>query len=114
MIGLPEEGRNAAALGPPTLSCRGRRIGRAPHAPITPAQALDRGAAMMKADKIATGHNADDIAETVLLNFLRADLARWAGVPCCALVSCSPRKGWSGCQPGFWATPPSQEPSSCV
>lgn len=32
----------------------------------------------MKADKIATGHNADDIAETVLLNFLRADLARWA------------------------------------
>lgn len=31
-------------------------------------QALDRGAALMKADKIVTGHNADDIAETVLLN----------------------------------------------
>lgn len=31
-------------------------------------QALDRGAMMLKADKIVTGHNADDIAETVLLN----------------------------------------------
>lgn len=31
-------------------------------------QALDRGATIMKADKIVTGHNADDIAETVLMN----------------------------------------------
>jgi tRNA(Ile)-lysidine synthase TilS/MesJ len=31
-------------------------------------QALDRGAVIMKADKIVTGHNADDIAETVLMN----------------------------------------------
>jgi len=31
-------------------------------------QALDRGAAMLKADAIVTGHNADDIAETVLMN----------------------------------------------
>ena len=31
-------------------------------------QALDRGAVLMKADKIVTGHNADDIAETVLMN----------------------------------------------
>ncbi|KAI3710847.1 hypothetical protein L2E82_40641 [Cichorium intybus] len=34
-------------------------------------QALDRGAALLKVDKLATGHNADDIAETVLLNILR-------------------------------------------
>lgn len=31
-------------------------------------QALDRGAALLKADKIVTGHNADDMAETVLMN----------------------------------------------
>ncbi|RWR93360.1 Cytoplasmic tRNA 2-thiolation protein 1 [Cinnamomum micranthum f. kanehirae] len=39
-------------------------------------QALDRGAALMTADKLATGHNADDMAETVLLNILRGDIAR--------------------------------------
>lgn len=39
-------------------------------------QALDRGAAKVAADKIATGHNADDIAETVLLNILRTDVPR--------------------------------------
>jgi cytoplasmic tRNA 2-thiolation protein 1 len=39
-------------------------------------QALDRGAVLMQANKIATGHNADDVAETVLLNILRGDVAR--------------------------------------
>ncbi|KAG0617395.1 hypothetical protein M758_5G187100 [Ceratodon purpureus] len=41
-------------------------------------QALDRGAHKMKAVKMATGHNADDVAETVLLNILRGDIARLA------------------------------------
>lgn len=31
-------------------------------------QALDRGATMTAVDMILTGHNADDIAETVIMN----------------------------------------------
>ncbi|PWN94014.1 cytoplasmic tRNA 2-thiolation protein 1 [Acaromyces ingoldii] len=39
-------------------------------------QALDRGAAAMQVDHIVTGHNADDMAETILMNVLRGDIAR--------------------------------------
>ena len=39
-------------------------------------QALDRGADTLGVQKIATGHNADDIAETVFLNLLRGDYPR--------------------------------------
>ncbi|KAG8229741.1 hypothetical protein J437_LFUL007916 [Ladona fulva] len=38
--------------------------------------ALERGAALLKADVIATGHNADDMAETVIMNIMRGDVAR--------------------------------------
>ncbi|KAH0789311.1 cytoplasmic tRNA 2-thiolation protein 1 [Histomonas meleagridis] len=40
-------------------------------------RALDIGAQHVKATKVAVGHNADDLAETVLLNVLRGDVSRY-------------------------------------
>ncbi|KAA0201685.1 hypothetical protein HAZT_HAZT006766 [Hyalella azteca] len=46
-------------------------------------QALDRGARLLGVDKLVTGHNADDIAETIVMNILRGDVARLQR--CCAV-----------------------------
>ena len=46
---------------------------------------LNLAATVTQADKVATGHNADDIAETVLLNILRGDLPRLSR--CAAIIT---------------------------
>ncbi|TYJ97980.1 cytoplasmic tRNA 2-thiolation protein 1-like [Cucumis melo var. makuwa] len=48
-------------------------------------KALDRGVALLKVVKLATGHNAIDMVGTILLNILRGDIPRLSR--CTALIT---------------------------
>ncbi len=69
--------RHAASCGGGCCWAIGLSWERVDSSCVGPAtQALDRGAAFSRADVMVTGHNADDVAETVLLNILRGDVPR--------------------------------------
>lgn len=62
-------------------------------------QALDRGAAVLGVRKIATGHNADDVAETVLLNCKFSPSSVPSHYPLNGVPSCSYSRRCSAAQP---------------
>jgi len=65
-----------------------RRAGRTAEGGLTPCsycgvlrrRALNEAAGRVDADRLATAHNLDDMAQTALLNMMRGDLKRLAGM----------------------------------
>ena len=56
-----------------------RTLGACSYCGVLRRRALNEAAILVEADRLATGHNLDDMAQTVLLNTLRGDTSRMEG-----------------------------------
>ena len=69
----------------------GKRVAPCTYCGVFRKHALNRAARALGADKIATGHNLDDEAQTVMMNYLKGDLER--------LMRLRPRRAQKGLVP---------------
>ena len=58
------------------IADRDRDLGTCSYCGVLRRRALNEGATSVDADRIATGHNLDDMAQSVIMNVLRGDLNR--------------------------------------
>jgi len=58
------------------IAARDREVGTCSYCGVLRRRALDVAAKAVDADRLATGHNLDDMAQSVLLNVLRGDVVR--------------------------------------
>jgi uncharacterized protein (TIGR00269 family) len=61
------------------IASRDRELGACSYCGVLRRRALNEAARAVGADRLATGHNLDDMAQTVLLNLLRGDTIRAEG-----------------------------------
>ena len=58
------------------IAARDRELGTCSYCGVLRRKALNQSAIEIGADRLATGHNLDDMAQSVLLNILRGDIQR--------------------------------------
>jgi uncharacterized protein (TIGR00269 family) len=58
------------------IASKDRELGACSYCGVLRRRALNEAAVSVEADRLATGHNLDDMAQTVLLNILRGDTSR--------------------------------------
>jgi cytoplasmic tRNA 2-thiolation protein 1 len=58
------------------LAAKDRTLGTCSYCGVLRRKALNEGAKSVEADRLATGHNLDDMAQSVIMNVLRGDMKR--------------------------------------
>lgn len=58
------------------IAAKERELGACSYCGVLRRRALNEAARQVKADRLATGHNLDDMAQSVLLNVMRGDVKR--------------------------------------